>query len=538
MLSRDSYKNATTLSRFIIKRDMIRLPIWIICTALFMVLLVPVFDNMLITTGTDRTVMVEMMKNPAMIAVVGPIYGEANYTLGAAYANYMLLFSVMIAGIMNIFLVNRHTRQDEELGRLEVVRSLPVGRLASPLSVVIVAILANIILTILTFIGLIALKGEGMNAVGCLVYASSLGVVGMFFAVTTLLFCQLTGNNRTAMGMSFFFMLFLYVLRAVGDVGNETLSLISPLGLILRTENFVNDKFWPIIVIKIITIILLFISLYINSKRDLGSGVFAERAGRRHASSLLTGPLSLAIKLLKTSIIIWAFTIFILAAMYGSVFGDLEGYIESSDMLRAIFDQSKGISFTEQFTVLLIAIMSLLGSIPIINFINRLSYEEKNGMMEHVLSKATSRNKQMASYLSIAIVTSVIYQIISAYGFWVVGSAVMPNITPLKDFIIASLLYLPAIWVLIGLASLLIGIMPRLTSLTYVYLGYSFIAVYFGKIAGFPEWFKALTPYGYISGHPLEDINWTNQIVLLIIFILMTSIGFISYRKRDLQQGH
>lgn len=538
MLSRDSYKNATTLSGFILRRDMIRLPIWIIVTALFMILLVPVFDNMFITTGTDRTVMVELMKNPAMIAIVGPVYGEADYTLGAAYANYMLVFSVMIAGIMNIFLVNRHTRQDEELGRLEVVRSLPVGRLASPLAVIAVAILANMVLTILTFIGLVAIRGEGMSTVGCLVFASSLGVIGMFFAASTLLFCQLTGNNRTAMGMSFFFMLFLYVLRALGDVGNEVLSLISPLGLILRTENFVYDYFWPIIVLKIITIIVILIALYINSKRDLGSGVFAERAGRRHAGPLLRGPLSLALKLLKTSIIIWAFTIFLLAAMYGSVFGDLEGYIQSSEMLKAIFDQSNGASFTEQFTVLLIAIMSLIGSIPILNFILRLSTEEKSGMMENVLTKATSRNAQMASYLSIAIVNSVLYQIISAYGFWIVGSAVMPNITPLKDFVIAALLYLPAIWVLIGLSCLLIGLVPKLTSLAYIYLGYSFIAVYFGTIAGFPEWIRKLTPYGYVSGHPLEEINWTNQAVLLVIFVLLTIIGFISYRKRDLQQGH
>ncbi len=46
-------------------------------------------------------------------------------------AHQMLLLTAMAVGIMSILLVTRHTRADEEDGRIEMIRSLPAGRLAN-----------------------------------------------------------------------------------------------------------------------------------------------------------------------------------------------------------------------------------------------------------------------------------------------------------------------------------------------------------------------------------------------------------------------
>ncbi len=538
MLKRDSFLGTGILSKFIVRRDRIRLLIWLFGLAIFVAVLVPVFEDILLVSS-DMTAIIETMKNPAMIAIVGPVYGEANYTLGAAYANYMLVFSAMFAGVMNIFLVSRHTRQDEELGRMEIIRSLQVGRLSNLASTLLVALIANVLLSILCFAGLYLLRGEGMSFMGCVIFGASMGVVGMFFAASTAVFCQLTSNNRTAMGLSFGFFMFLYVLRGIGDVSNETLSLISPLGLILRTENFVNDYFWPIAVVKVITIVLILFALWLNGNRDLGSGLLPERQGRRHASSLLSSNLGLAIKLLRTSFIVWGLTLFILAGMYGSVFGDLEGYLNSSDILRSMFEQmGSTASFTQLFTTMLMSIMSVISTVPVLNFMNRLSTEEKNGYTEHILSKSVSRYSQMLSYLIIALIASVVYQLLSAYGFWSVGSMVLEDIAPLSEFIKASLLYLPAVWVMIGLSALLIGVLPRITSLIYVYLGYSFLVVYLGKLLDIPSWTLSLTPFGSIPAYPIEEVNWNKLIILVVISVFLTIIGFISYRKRDIKEGH
>lgn len=523
-----------TLTRFIFRRDRVILPIWLVSIAGFIILLVPVFENIM-TTGTDNRVMAEMMLNPAMIAMVGPVYGADNYTTGAAYGNMMLVFSVMIVGVMNIFLISRHTRQDEELGRLEVIRSLPVGSLSNLTSAMVVSLIVNLILSLISGFGLYALREGGMTFLGCMIFGISLGVIGLFFAAATALFCQFTANNRTATGLSFLLLFLLYMLRAIGDVGNEILSLISPLGLILRTEAFVNNYWWPIIVVLIISIALTALAFTLAKIRDLGRGLLSERPGKRHANHLLSSPFGLAIRLLRTSILVWAITVFVFAAMYGSIFGELERFIESNEMLQAIFSSDIGFSLTEQFVALLITIMTMIGTIPVLSAINRVYGEEKHGFAEHILGKAVFRTSQLTAYFIPAIAISIILQVLSALGFWSVGSIVLETAPSLEVFMKASLAYLPAMWVMLGISMLLVAFYPSKSFLSYIYLGYSFISIYLGTIAGFPEWMKKLTPFGHIPQYPIEELKAFPLMVLTFLAVLLFAISYFGYRKRDLQ---
>lgn len=530
------FAETITLTKFIIRRDRLRLLIWVIALSAFQIGLVFVFRDILLK-DTEVSVMIEMMKNPAMVAMLGPVYGENNYTLGPAYANYMLVFSLIIAAIMNIFLVNRHTRQDEELGRLEIIRSLPVGRLSNLASTLIVAFVTNIILSLLVCLGIfIAGKGE-LNLMGSFIYGISMGVIGVLFAAITSLLAQIFTNNRTVTGVSFILLFLFYILRAFGDVSNETLSLISPLGLILRTENFVKDKWFPIIIVKFTTLIITAISFILASTRNLGTGLLPEKGGRKHGSFLLSTPLGLAFKLLRTPLFLWAVVIYLFSAMYGSVFGELETFIDNNEMLKAMFSTNLNFSLTEQFIGLLTAIMSMISSIPLLNYVNRIAGEEKFGRAEIILTKSVSRQSFLKSYFIPAFIASIVYQLLAAYGFWSVGSMVMDNIPSMGTFLKSSLLYLPAIWVMIGLGIFLIGISPRISSITYIYLGYTFFAIYLGKLANLPKWVKELTPFGHIPEFPIEEIKWLNLFVMSIAFLVLTSIGFVLYRRRDIVNG-
>ena len=86
-----------------------------------------------------------------------------NYHIGAIMAHQMLLFTAVTVAIMNIFLTIRHTRSDEEQGRIEVIRSLPVGRLSSAAATMLVLFLTNLSLGVLTALGLGILGLEGMD---------------------------------------------------------------------------------------------------------------------------------------------------------------------------------------------------------------------------------------------------------------------------------------------------------------------------------------------------------------------------------------
>src|SRR5690606_36246037 len=119
---------------------------------------------------------------------------------------------------------------------------------------------------------------------GSLVYGAALGATGMVFAGVAAVCAQLSPNARSTLGLSITVLLAAYMIRAIGDVTNETLSWFSPLGWILRSEAYVNNYWWPILLTMAGAVLLMALALYLNSIRDLGSGFLPSRAGKANAS--------------------------------------------------------------------------------------------------------------------------------------------------------------------------------------------------------------------------------------------------------------
>lgn len=89
-------------------------------------------------------------------------------------------------------------------------------------------------------------------------------------------------------------------------------------------------------------------------------------------------------------------------------------------------------------------------------------------------------------------------------------------------------------WIMVGLAVLLIGFIPKLSSLTWAYLGYSFFVVYLGDMLQLPDWLAKLSPFGHIPQVPIEEVRLSTMVILIIIAILSIVAGFIGYNKRDI----
>lgn len=533
-MSKQLYHNTARLARFILRRDRIRIPIWLIAIS-FITFITASSFTALYLTEIETQVIAETMRNPAMIAMVGPAYGIDNYTYGAMMANQMLLFTAIAVAIMSILLVSRHTRGDEEGGRIEVIRSLPVGRLSNLSATAIVLYVTNILLALIIGIGLYALSIESMDFEGSLLYGAALGATGIFFASLTALFAQLTENSRGTIGYSFAFLGFSYLIRAIGDVSSEALSWFSPLGWILRTEVYVNNYWWPIFITIGASLIILAIAFYLNSIRDMGAGFIPTRAGRKSASAILKTPIGLALRIQRVGIIAWLVGMFILGASYGSVLGDMERFLESSEMLRQILPPIEGVSLTEQYMTMLMTVISIASTIPALMMILKLKGEEKNHRTEHFLARAVSRNHLLGSYLLISIVVAFLAQLLAVIGLWLTGLAVMDDPISFSAIFSSAMVYLSAMWVMIGVAVLLIGFFPRATGISWLYLWYSFFVVYLGELLQLPEWMAKISPYGHIPKLPVEEVDFLKLSVLTALAIILVLVGFMGYNKRDIQ---
>ncbi|HXV94883.1 MAG TPA: ABC transporter permease, partial [Pseudonocardia sp.] len=160
----DALAGTGTLLRFALRRDRVRLVIWILAIGALATSTVSSLQTTY-PTAADRQARAELMANPAAVMLSGPSFGLDDYTLGAMVANESTLWLVFLAGIMSITLVVRHTRAEEESGRAELVRAGVVGRHTQLTAAMLLLALANTAAAVVIAGGL---TGTGLDAAGSL----------------------------------------------------------------------------------------------------------------------------------------------------------------------------------------------------------------------------------------------------------------------------------------------------------------------------------------------------------------------------------
>ena len=366
----------------------------------------------------------------------------------------------------------------------------------------------NLLLALVIGFGLYALGIESMDLEGSLLYGAALGATGIFFSAITAVFAQISESSRGTIGFSFTVLGVAYLIRAIGDSGNETLSWLSPLGWVLGAEVYVNNYWWPILLTVGVAFVLVILALYLNAIRDLESGFLPSKPGRKYASKFLQSPLGLTLRLQRTGLISWAIGMYILGASYGSVLGDLDAFFTGNDMLENLLTPVQGFSLTEQFITMLMSIMAMFCTIPALMAMLKLIGEEKKNRTEHLLSRAVSRTRLMGSSFIVSIAISFVMLSCTVLGLWSAATATMENGIAFGTLYSAAMVYLPAMWIMTAVAVLLIGFAPRLTGFVWMYLLYSFIVVYLGGLFQFPEWLGKLSPFGHIPKLPVEDMDF------------------------------
>ncbi|WP_088034536.1 ABC transporter permease [Evansella clarkii] len=520
------------LSRFILRLDRVKVSLWLIGITFF-TLIVPAAFEGLYENQQERDAMAETMANPAMTAMVGPGDLE-NYTTGAMTTHQMLLMTALVAGLMSILLVSRHTRGDEEDGRIELIRSLPAGRLSYLNAALVVITGTSVVLALINGFGLYALGIETMDLEGSLLYGAGLGGTALVFAGVAAVFAQLSESSRGTIGLSIGVLLFSYLFRAVTDISNESLSWLSPLGWVTKTEAYTNNNWGPIFLMVVAAAILFILANYLQSIRDLESGFLPSKPGRSTASSFLQGPLGLAWRLQRTGAFFWAIGMFVLGASYGSVMGDMESFFEGNEMLQQMLQPEEGLTLTEQFIPMLLIVMSIMATVPPVIAMNKLRGEEKKERLDHLLGRAVSRTQLMGGYLLLAVLNAFIMISLTAIGLWSAADAVMEEGLSFSMIYGAAMAYLPATLVMVGLAVFLTGVLPKLTPFVWAYVLYSFFVVYLGSLMQFPEWTAKISPFGHVAQVPVEEATFLPLFLLCVVAAALMALGLIGFRKRDI----
>ncbi|MBY7142693.1 tetronasin resistance protein [Virgibacillus sp. NKC19-3] len=535
---KEKFARWDTLFLQYIKRDWKKMIFWVLGIGLFSGAFVPAFEE--IAKGQGLIGMYETLQNPAMISMVGPtpIDTATDYTLGAMYAHEMLLFCGLFAMIMSVLHVVGHTRKEEDLGLTELVRSFQIGRQANSLAAMAEVIVINGLLALFISGLLQIFGGDTISVQGSILFGTSVGIAGVIGAAIGLVMAQMMPASSSATGSALGLVGLLYIIRAGTDVSNVDFSMFNPLSWTYLTYPFTDNNWMPIIFALLFSAVMVIIAFALEGRRDMGAGYLPEREGREHAKRSLLSVRGLFIQLNKGITISWLIGFIVMGAAYGSIYGDMQTFLESNEMMRQMFAQS-GVSIEASFTgTIMMVMMGLVSILPIV-IVNKLFAEESRLHLSQLYATKVTRGQFYWTTIGLAIVAALIGTLLAAGGLGGTALSVMGDegTMDIADFLAAGYNFLPSVLFFTGLAALALGWAPKLGKVVYAYLGYSFILNYFGGILDLPEWFSKTAIQSWIPQMPIESFDAPVFITIMVISIAFMIIGYLGYHRRDMIEG-
>jgi ABC-2 type transport system permease protein len=517
------------LTRFILRRDRIRILIWIAAIVVLAALTAVGTKGLFPTQAALDQTAAATQHNAAAIAFNGPAQGLN--TVGGQVAFQFGAGGMVLVALMSLFMVGRLTRGEEEAGRLELVRSLPVGIHANTLGGALTVAGMNVAVGVLTTAVLIA---QGLPAAGSVVLGVSFILVGLVFSGVALVVAQITENTRVVYGVSGAVLGAAYLLRAVGDIGDGTASWFSPIGLAQKARPFAGERWWPFLLLVGVTGLLVAAAAALAVRRDLGAGLMAARPGRPAATPSLGHPLGLAVRLQRASLLGWGAGILVIGIAYGWIGPTVDTFIGQNKALAEVLASAGGGSLTDSYFAASFRLMALVATGFALQSALRLRSEETSMHAESVLATPVSRWRFAASHLTVAFAGSVLLLGVAGLATGLTYGIAGGGMQSVPRLVGAAFVYAPPMWIMAGLAFTLDGLMPRWVGVSWAILAACVVVGFLGAVLHLPSWLQNLSPFERVPQLPAASLTAMPLVVMCAITAGLTLAGLVGLRRRDI----
>ena len=536
---KDTDGGLRTLIKLASHRDRIMLPVWIY--ALLATVGSTAYSlKKLYPAQSDRDKLATSIgANPSLRALYGPLYDT--HSLGALTAWRTLGFGGLLIGIMVVLLITRHTRAEEESGRLELLGSGAVGRNAPLSAALTIAVGACFGIGLLAAAVMVAL-GQGVG--GALAFGACLFAVGVAFAGTQAVAVQLTETGRAANGIGALILGVAYLLRTVGDAagtkgGAGWVAWLSPLGWIERVHPWAGNRWWVVAVTLAAGVLAAAVGYRVQNARDLGSGLLPQRPGPAAAGPGLRGVFGLGRRLQQPTLLGWMAGIFVFGIVMGSIAKGIDQLLNDNQQVEKIIGRYGGVrGLTDSYLATAVSFLGMAAAFYAVQAVLRLRGEETSGRAEPVLSGSAGRLAWAGSHLVFPAVGSALVMAAGGLGVGVGAGAVLGDFWGrVGQMVKAGLITTPALWVIAAAAVALFGLVPKWTSAAYGVFGVMVFIAYLGPLVNAGQWFLDLTPYTHIPKVPGGTFTWTPLVWMTVVAAVLSTAGLLGFRRRDVSSA-
>ncbi|BCY09302.1 ABC transporter permease [Actinoplanes sp. L3-i22] len=528
------------LVRLALRRDRFTLPAWVLGMSAFLAATTAMFQKQygshFALLAADTRIVVE---NPGM-RVLGLVTGAhvGGYTL-----HRDALTLAVLAAMMSVLAVVRHTRQAEELGREEMLRAGVVGRYSSLAAAVTVTLAANLALAVL--LGL-AMMIAGQPVTGSLAAGASIALVGVAFTGVAAVSAQLSSTTRGATGLSGAALGVAFLLAALGNmlgaVDSAALRVtsawpawLSPIGWGQQMRPFADDLWWPLGFAMPATAVSFGVSIVLARRRDVGRGLLPERGGRAHASPALLSPAGLVRRQQRTTLLGWVLGMLGFGLVFGTLSAQIKGLEGGATTWYDAFGGDAGLLNAYWASMMQIAGMAV--AVYAIALLLRLHHDEAGGTLEPVLGTAVSRLRWLGAYAGNALAGATLLLLVFATAMGLTGGQALGGTASLlRDLLGAALVQLPAVGVLGAAVVVLITSLPRWSvGLSWALAVFAiFAGPMFGPSLDLPAWLLDLSPFTHLPDAPAEAVTAGPILGLGLVSALLAVAGVSRLRRRDL----
>ncbi|MFD7666398.1 ABC transporter permease [Streptomyces sp. NPDC059788] len=523
-----------TLLRLALRRDRLMIPAWVVLLGLTVVSMSSALEKLYDTAAKRAEVAVSMTANGSLRAVYGPVFSDS---LGGLTAWRIGGVAALLAGVMSLLIVVRHTREEEETGRQELLSAAMVGRRAPLTAALLAAFIADAALALLITAGL---AGAGRPADGALALGLAIGGTGLLFAGLAAITAQLTESARAAKGLAGAVLGAAFVLRAAGDAASQDasspLTWMSPVGWAENLRAFGDERWWVLLLFLAGTAVTVGAAYTLTARRDLGMSFLPARPGPPRAPASLNGPTGLAWRLQRTTLFGWAAGFLLAGAVFGSITDGVSDLVGDNEQAREIFERMGGQQgLAEAFVSALSGILGMVAALYAAGAVLRLRGEETGDRAEPVLAGAVGRLRWAAGHLAVAFLGTALILLLGglglgfAYGLTVgdVGGQLGPAAG-------AALAQVPAVWTLTGLAVLLVGALPRAAAATWAVVGGCLGIGWLGPAVQLPQWVMNLSPFSHLPKLPGGEATAAPFLWLFGLTAVFVAVGLAGLRRRDI----
>ncbi len=485
------------------------------------------------TDEAASTGLAGVLANPSVVALYGPIAAQ-NADALAVFKTVMM--GAFLTAVLGFVVVRRHTRTEEDAGRLELLGAGVVGRWSALAAAVTLGTIAVVAASVLSGLGLAAL---GMDPIGSVAFAVSWLAAGLAMVGVAAVVVQLASTTRGAAGLGFGFLGAMYALRAVADSADpgtfvDALGWLSPLGWAGRVEAYGADRLWILGLGVLALAVGLAMAVRVLDRRDLGAGIIPARSGPRRAGRLLVGPLSLVTRLARGTFICWTVGMVVGGVVLWSLLGSIAD-LAADPGIRDILEKLGGSAGTLEDIYVATEIRFVTAAVAAagVALVLRLVGSERQGLGEVVLATPTGRARWFGAHLVLPVVLTTALMALLGAVVGLVGPEVTPEAPSLGASIGATLAALPAIWVMIGVAAALAGALPRFAPFSWGALLVTFLLTEIGPLADLPSWLLDLSPFTHLSPLPAGSFQVVATVVLTLVALALMAVGLVAYRHRD-----